>query len=246
MVSLILALLIAGYFFARKGPNPAPEYSKAVPSAPNRSVSSSSFKKVRAQVRAKNAVQAAQREAFLKEGWQFVQTDPPDARVMDLDINSLSSLEAEFQAHLQSNTFSGEMLDRVRDIALRTEKQKTRFLAIESLGRSNDVRAQENLISVYEKVDESSVQSQILGLLKPSSLDDSISTFLIHQINESASTDEVKAQAAMPLIVLGLSKSMSEPPQGLIRRIDPHWQMKFRELYQTVKSGGKSYARSSN
>jgi hypothetical protein len=186
---------------------------------------------------------SAEQERFRAQGWEIVEEKAPDSEVIQLEVSALKAKETEFQLQLQSNTYSGQSLERVAEVARVSTDPKTRYVAIESLGRAHEPRAQSLLILLYGQVDRES-RSQILELLRPRSLDDPVLEFLLREINRTELSEQEREQAAFPLIAFALTQpSLSEAArlkQELSARMDRAWQKKFDQLFHLVQVGGAS------
>ncbi|NDD92689.1 hypothetical protein EBZ37_11440 [bacterium] len=180
---------------------------------------------------------------FVDSGWTLVQESAPDHRVVDLDVSALAENQNDFQHQLQTNSYSGKSLDRVAEVARISSDGKTRYVAIESLGRSQDPRAQSLLVSLYDQMDQES-RSQILEFLRPSSMNDPVLGLLIREVNRSDLSEKEREQAAFPMIAYALTRESAEESQRIqkemVSRIERTWQKKFERLFQLVQAGGSA------
>lgn len=193
-------------------------------------------------VNQRNQESAQQIRAFEEDGWKMVVVPPPDPQITGLDPAVLGTRENEIQVQLSSNSYAGPLLEKVREIALKTQSEKTRYLAIDSLGRSPDVHSQELLIQVYQNpAIQSDDRKQILGYMRPSRSDDSVADFLVAQIADPRVPESMKRQAAFPLIAMSMTKpgsaSQATPDEDVLRRIPSGWREDFVKLHAVVARG---------
>lgn len=168
------------------------------------------------------------------EGWKPVSTDEPDNDVIELSLDALRSKPEKVKMHLLSNSFSGENLEKIRDIALETRDQELRFIAIEALGKSTDPAAQSALIDCFEKMDEGEVKNQILSYMHPKDLDDTSARFLFNVIGDSHSTDAMKRQAAFPLVVASAVQAGGSHATEVLSRTPESYRERMSTIIQQL------------
>lgn len=101
--------------------------------------------------------------------WHPVNAPAPDSGIVSLDPNRLAGSEEELQRQLQSTPVTPSLIENVRQIYLKSQDRKTRFLALEALGRPNDPRTEEVLIQLYPLASAANTH-HILSMLKPPAL----------------------------------------------------------------------------
>lgn len=193
-------------------------------------------------VEERNRENAERLEGFEVDGWSLVEIDdPPDEELMNLSPSLLEVREEELQEQIQSNSFSREMLSRLSEIALKTKDEKTRYVAIEALGRSGERDAQLLLMGTYDKMDDEDARSQILGYLIPSEPDDEVAIFLQEQISDPALPDRLKEGSAFPLAMMTLLKPAApgEMANFVSAEMPAEWQKRFSNIVELLERGGQ-------
>lgn len=180
-------------------------------------------------------------ETFKAEGWKEVKVDdPPDDEVMRLSLNLLGNREEELQAQIQSNSFTHDTFARLTEIALTTTDEKTRYVALEALGRSGEKNAQLQLTEVFEHIQDEETRSQILGYLSPSEPDDEIAIFLTEQLADPNISERLKKQAAFPLAMSALleTEDPEEAKGRMSMEIPEEWSDRFSNIVNLIATGG--------
>lgn len=155
---------------------------------------------VQAIVEKRNTENAKALQVFKDDGWEEVKIDDiPDERIVSLSPSLLDNREDELQTQIQSNSYSGEALDRLLEIVMEAKAERTRFIAIEALGRSPDAHAQELLIEAFGEISDDITRSQILSYMKPAGITDDVALFLAKQASNTELPDGLRRQAAFPL-----------------------------------------------
>lgn len=200
-----------------------------------------SIEEVTQVVNTRNADTVKRLETFKTEGWEEVKVDDlPDQDVMQLSLNLLGHREAELQTQIQSNSFTGDMFERLTEIAVTTTDEKTRYVALEALGRSGEKGAQLQLTRAFEQIADEETRSQILGYLIPAEPDDEIAVFLAEQVADPNTSDDLKKQAAFPLAAMSLLTTTD--PEEAIERVSmdmpEEWKDNFASLVNLLATGG--------
>lgn len=200
-----------------------------------------SVEEVAQVVRARNDDGVQRLAAFRREGWEEVKVDdPPDEEVMRLSLNLLGRREAELQAQIQSNSFTQDQFERLSEIALTTTDDKTRYVALEALGRSGEKSAQLQLTQIYEQTADEETRSQIIGYLTPATPDDEIAIFLTEQLADPNISERLKKQAAFPLAMTALLET-ADPEAAKERmsmEIPEEWSDSFSNIVNLIATGG--------
>ncbi len=198
------------------------------------------LKQVQRIVQQNNLNSAQEHKKFQDAGWQFVSETPPNHKVLNLDVAALTEYEEQFQIHVQTNTFVGGMLNKVKEVALRTNNSKTRYVALDSLGRSTDPHAQQILVALFDDLSELQDKQQILQLLKPAKDDDVAAILLLREMGSAQTPLAMKQQAAFVLAAHNLLTAEvrvgSDPPLHLINRVPEGFRDEFRSIYQRLQS----------
>ncbi len=190
---------------------------------------------VQAQVDEHNKALVEEHHAFEKAGWHSVSVEPPNPALMSLDPALLGKSEPELQVQIGSNSFNGAQLEQLRVIATKTNVRKTRFIAIDAVGRSHDPAAAETLAQLYEdpslRIND---RKQILGYFHPTSVQDSSVDFLLSVIADPSTPEGLRKQAAFPIAMISGGADDGE----LAKRVPAAWQNEFARLRQVVRQGG--------
>lgn len=185
------------------------------------------------QANDKNFYERQRLQQFLAEGWVFAETHPPDARVQTLDPNFLNELKVEYQTQMSTNTFSGKMLNSVYHIAVVADDSRTRAVAIENLGRSSDVYAQELLINLYQNEKMQNYRADILQQILPKKDHPQSIQFLIGLANGQNAEESLRLQALSSLVIavaVDLRDSNFES-HTIFRSLSSDNQVLFRKKY---------------
>lgn len=178
---------------------------------------------------------------FENEGWEEVKVDdPPDEDVMQLSLKLIGKREAELQTQIQSNSFIGDKFERLTEIALTTTDAKTRYVALEALGRSDEKSAQLQLTQAFEQIEDEETRSQIMGYLTPSEPNDEIAVFLAEQIADPKNSERLKKQAAFPLAMMSLlgTSNPEEAIELVSMDMPDEWKDNFSSIVNLLATGG--------
>ncbi|MGK5087205.1 hypothetical protein WDW86_06570 [Bdellovibrionota bacterium FG-2] len=189
---------------------------------------------VQDQVAENNKALLEEHRAFEKDGWHQVTVEPPNPALISLDHSLLGKNEPELQVQIGSNSFNGSQLDQLRVIATKTNLRKTRFLAIDAVGRSHDSSAAELLVQLYaDPALRLSDRQQILGYFHPRSGDEPSVDFLLSVVADPKAPESLKKQASFPLAVISGGDNSE-----LMKRVPAGWRKEFSKIRETVLSGG--------
>lgn len=184
-----------------------------------------------------NQIAAKERERFRNDGWDRVETTPPDEKIVSLDESALSARRAELETQLQTNTPVGEELAAAARIALAATEERTSRLALEAIGRSRDEQAIPTLMRVFNearvKAGGETLQEEAIGLIQPASLADAASLFLAEILRDAGVAEKVKARAAAQLASTELAAD--QLPGALTQALPAAWKEKIEELRRRLK-----------
>ena len=192
---------------------------------------------VGAMVAGLNEAQAAERRGFEKAGWSFVKEAPPDESVIALTDDALSKDEGAVFTQIQSNSFSGEQLDRLAILAQKSTAPRIRYAATDALGRSHDEHAQELLRDLYRSAPHDDVKDQAIQLVRPRNLDDGASRFLAGILSDRDAPEGHRRQASFALAMVSLLQPGGGPPEKLLASLGPAERERFMEAYRQVRQG---------
>ena len=212
-----LVAVSAWLLWAGRAPAQPTPFTEAKSSDPEpvgaaaKKVDANKLREVQAIVSQKNREASADREAFVKDGWEMVSVAPPDHRVVGFDPRLLDSgREHDLQMQLLSTVPSPEQVKNVAEIARRAKEEKTRAAAVDALGHLNAPESTEALLDLLPQMDANDpARSQIASLIHPTALDDPMATRLAAMIDSPTTTDVEKQQIAFTLALLGLRDGMT-------------------------------------
>ncbi len=190
---------------------------------------------VERKVRALNRDVGKERQHFEEQGWAVVRADEPDKEVVSLDPAALGRKEALIADQLMSGSFAGDQLARVYDIARKAAEGRTRYAAVDALGRSHDGAAQGHLMNLYQHMDDAGTKAQIVPLVRPDSLQDERGRFLL-DVAAAGGTDAIRGGAIGSLAVLCLRQG--QDPESFTARLPEARAREFMDLYLKLKNGG--------
>lgn len=194
----------------------------------------------------RNRENAARLEAFAEDGWEEVEVDdPPDEELAQLSLSLLGNREGELQQQIQSNSFADTLFPQLAAIAVETRDDKTRYVALEALGRSNEREAQQLLMKIFDRIDDDEARSQILGALVPSEPGDETARFLRAQLADPSLPDRLKMQASFPLAMAALlnAEDADDAMEIAAAELPEAWRGTLAEIVNLVAEGGQTDAR---
>jgi hypothetical protein len=219
LVALAAWLLVAGRAPAQPAPFTEAKNSDPEPTgAAVQKVDANKLREVRAIVAQKNREASADREAFVKDGWEMVSVAPPDHRVVGYDPKLIDAgREHDLQMQLLSTVPSPDQARSVAEIARRAKEEKTRASAVDALGHLNAPEATQALFDLLPQMDANDpARSQIAALLHPTALDDPMAIKVAMLLDSSSITDLEKQQIAFTLALIGLRDGMTLDAQAPI------------------------------
>jgi thioredoxin-like negative regulator of GroEL len=163
-------------------------------------------------VRQKNEESARDRSAFTQAGWQFVQTTPPDPKLLAYDPSLLRGGEEELRFQISSTTARAADAANLAAVARDAQDPQTQIAAIDALGRIHDGGAQDQLLQLLDALPPASeARRQIAPLLHPADLNDPRAAKLALLL-DSPSLDPVeRKQIAFTLALVGLRDGTTLP-----------------------------------
>jgi hypothetical protein len=177
-----------------------------------RRVDAARLRQVEAEIAQKNREARKDREAFLNDGWQMVETAAPDARVVGFDPSLVAAgREHELKMQMLSTVPSPDQAKRVAEIARTAKDPATRYAAVEALGHLN---APESTAALYDllvngQLDPNDAgRQQIAPLLRPAALDDEMAAKVAMLLDSPSLTEVEKQQIAFTLALISLRDGM--------------------------------------
>jgi hypothetical protein len=195
-------------------------------------------KTVEREVTALNQRADEERQHFEAQGWEKVDAEKPDMEVVDLDPAALARKEALIADQLMSGSFAGERLSRIHDIALQASEERTRYAAIDALGRSHDRASQSLLMDLYRRMDRADARAQIVPLLRPDSLDGDEARFLLDAA-ATGSTPHIRGGALGSLAVLCLR--LGHDASAVASRLPSSTSQEFTDVYDKLRNGSGAH-----
>jgi hypothetical protein len=221
LVALAAWLLWAGRAPAQPAPASLGEAKSSDPEPTGsaaKKVDAQKLREVQEIVSQKNREARADREAFVKDGWEMVSVPPPDHRVIGYDPKLIATgREHDLQMQLLSTVPSPDQARTVAEIARRAKEEKTRSVAVEALGHLNAPEATEALFELLPQMDANDpARSQIASLLHPTALDDPMAIKVAMLLDSPSLNDVEKQQIAFTLALIGLRDGMTLDAQAPI------------------------------
>ena len=202
--------------------------------------------RVQTEIDARNGPGREQIALFEQSGWEIVEgTEPPDSRVVELDPSALPAREREIQDQIGSNSHEGRALERLREIAIQAGSGKTRWLAIEGLGRSEDPAAHPVLADLYRDLDSPSEKGRVLSMLRPDGLDGRVGALLASEASNSGLSPELRRQAAAPLLAWAATRPTADERararDEVLSRIPENFRQEVQRMATALDQGGAPY-----
>ncbi|MGZ6142979.1 MAG: hypothetical protein ACXWLM_06555, partial [Myxococcales bacterium] len=167
----------------------------------------------------KNAESTAQKEAFLKDGWQLVQAPPPDPKLIALDPSLLAGREADLRQQIASTTASADQAKNLAAIARDAHEDATRAAAVEALGRIRGEEGQDALLDLLTALPDGTIaRREVAPLLHPRDLSDPRAAKLAGLLDSSDLNAVERKQIAFTLSLVGL-RDQSELPAAVLDRL---------------------------
>lgn len=192
---------------------------------------------LKAMVTGLNEAEAAERKAFVKDGWAFVDEAAPDLALLELSDEAIEKDPDAVFVQIQSNAFSGDMLERLSAIAQKSKDARLRYAAVDALGRSHEDRAQALLQEVYGGTTDAAVRDQAIQMIRPKDLDDASSRFLAGVMADRDAPEGHRNQASFALAMASLLQPGGKPPEKLLAGLGPAERERFMEAYRKVQRG---------
>jgi hypothetical protein len=167
---------------------------------------------IAAELAARNRVAAADRNAFLADGWVLVEgVPPPEARLGDLDPSLMSQgRSAELRVQLASVSPSRRHAPALRTLALTATEPALRAAAIDALGRVKGDGGQAVLLELL--VDERIPDDLgVAARLRPVDLDDELAAHMADLLGDERVSAVERKQLAFTLALVGERDGMTLP-----------------------------------
>jgi hypothetical protein len=167
----------------------------------------------------KNSESSAQREAFVKAGWEIVKdVPPPDMKLVALDPSLLDGREAELRNQITSTSASPKMAQNLGRIAREAKEESTQVAAVEALGRAGDA-GQDQLFDLLDKLPDGTLaRREIVPEIKPHDLSDARAAKMAELLDSSNLNDVEKKQLAFTLSLVGL-RDRSALPDSVLNKL---------------------------
>ena len=164
----------------------------------------------------KNAESAAEKEAFLHQGWKIVHEAPPDPRLISLDPSLLAGREADLRQQISSTTASADQAKNLAAIARDAKEDATRAAAVEALGRIRGDEGQDALLGLLTELPDGTLaRREVAPLLHPRDLSDPRAAKLAGLLDSSDLNAVERKQIAFTLSLVGL-RDQSELPAAVL------------------------------
>jgi hypothetical protein len=169
--------------------------------------------RVEAVVAERNRHVGDEAQRFIADGWQMVDAEPPEARLVDLDPALLrDGREAELRVQLASTVAAPRHARNLGRIARLAPSAATREAAVLALGRIDADLAREELIALLTEdvlAPDDVARRQVAALLRPRDLDDGAAARFAGLLDHPKLTVAEKQQLAFNLALVGLRDGMT-------------------------------------
>ena len=189
---------------------PTPPTQAAAPPAsdPTQAQREQEAREVQAEVDANNALEDADKKAFVGAGWTLVNgIAPADDALVTYAPALLSEREAELRAQLASTTPKVGDIANLLAIIHQTHSDDVRFTAIDALGRIDDDQAGAALYALLTDgtlPSDASLRGMVASLLRPDNLDADLAAQMVSALDRGDLSARVRAQIATNLAMLSL------------------------------------------
>jgi hypothetical protein len=177
-------------------------------------------------------------EGFLAEGWTPVEgVPPPEPAVLQLDPGLLATRERDLRVQLETNALAEAQLENAAVIAAQAAEPRTRFAAIQALGRSRSPEAQEQLMQLFDQLPADADRRMIAGYLRPSSVEDPAVAWISGKLTAADVPYDLKKQMTFSLVLAALVESKENHRQDLPRllgRVPSEWRSEVLDTYRTL------------
>lgn len=209
-MSVLFAAIVAAIAIAwtarRPEPVPgAPPTPVAVATTTAQGSTHPALANVEATVAANNAQGSQQAQAFVNDGWTFVDAAPPDPALLSASPTLLPAREAELRVQLASAPPSKQFLSNVVTVAVDAREPSTRVAAVEAIARMGKGDPQHALVSVMRKLPASDeARRALVSLMRPTDTADPFLITMAALLDDPAVTGDERKQLAMTLAVVAL------------------------------------------
>lgn len=178
---------------------------------------------------------------FLKDGWQPINEDPPDEELINLNAYLFRNQEELLSDYILSNSFGDAQADQLASVFLNATQEKTKYAAIEALGRSFSSASQQKLLDLYYQTDSQKFKEQILPLIRPDHEGDAAYKMLISVAHDSSESQSRRDQAIFSLLIYHLNAGFEgynnlAAPDRLIAQFDPNIKPRVQQLLDVLTS----------
>ena len=143
-------------------------------------------------------------QVFLEDGWVESEPLPYDEAVMNLDVSLLEERELELRQQLETTRVSEGQLTNAVEIALNAKEHRTRLAAIDAIGHRVLDQGGDQLITLFESLENESERSRALGYIRLESIYSPAGTWAIMQSHHSQNSDSIKQEIANKLLITGM------------------------------------------
>jgi hypothetical protein len=172
-------------------------------------------------------------------GWREVKGIAPDLEVIDLSPAALGAKEKQLQKQMMTNSFSGESLEKLRDLLTAASEPDTRLMAIEAMGRSVDPQAKGLLIESYSDLINDQEKSTAISYLTPANLDSDTARFLFDEASNPTASLDLREMATfnLAMVDLALNPDSAGPSAKLLSRLPKPMRKQAKNLAERISRG---------
>jgi len=169
----------------------------------------------------KNSEAGREQEKFVRAGWQMVEVEPPDVKLVALDPALLASRESELRQQIASNSATPDQAANLSAIARGAHDESTQVAAVEALGRIVGDAGQDQLLDLLHALPDGSLaRREVAPLLHPSDLSEPRAARLAQLLDAGELNAVEKKQLAFTLSLVGL-RDRSALPAAVLDTLSP-------------------------
>jgi len=168
---------------------------------------------VDAIVAERNGEASREAQAFVSEGWTFVEAPEPDPLLVSSSPALLPQREAELSVQLASAPPGPEYLENVVQVAAGGRELRTRIAAVEAIARMGDGRPQRALLELLNRMPpDDDARRVVVSRLRPSGSEGPTALAMAALLDSPYVSRAEKEQLAWTLALVSLGEGASLPP----------------------------------
>jgi len=160
---------------------------------------------------------------------------PLDLEVINLNPNLVGHRDADLIRQVVSNSIHNDQISNATEIVALSSNSSLRRNIILALGRRHNEDAQQALRTIFDRGITKKEQALVIGSIKPKSLDDPGTDWILDKLNSNELSDSLNRQILSKLLIVSRYEGIISPdaPSRLLTKIDTHWHGLLQEVYQS-------------